>query len=377
MINHIIIFSGSKRDFEKLVNDRIDKAEKTITFLELIQLYNARIRPGESGVKEDALLKKVNVDNCIVRAEDYGSVLEHVLPNFVNVLVAHHNIKTLYVHNAPKQVVASIESRFDEDKIEYLCSEYPPIDRDILQNVYANLNKDIIGQNDCKQQLLSSLYRLSLTEAQKPAVLLLYGPSGVGKTETAKSISRTLGGELLRIQFSMMQTAEAANYIFGAAHSRTSFARDMLGRESNVILIDEFDKVAPMFYNAFYEVFDEGHYVDTYYSVNLERTIFLCTSNFMSEDEIKKALGPAMFSRIGSCVKYADLTAMQKQEIIRSWYSATFSQLQSDEQEVIQATNILTWFQENAERYDNIRILKTKLENAIFDTLTEHFIINS
>ena len=72
-----------------------------------------------------------------------------------------------------------------------------------------------------------------------------------------------MGGELLRIQFSMMQTEEAFNYVFGAEHSKSSFARDMVGRESNVILIDEFDKVNPAFYNAFYELFDEGRYVDT------------------------------------------------------------------------------------------------------------------
>lgn len=60
-----------------------------------------------------------------------------------------------------------------------------------------------------------------------------------------KSISKTMGGELLRIQFSMMQTTEAYNYVFGAEHSKGSFARDMMARESNVILIDEFDKVNP------------------------------------------------------------------------------------------------------------------------------------
>ena len=176
MIDHIVIFSGSKRDFEDILEKRVKKVEKTITFLELIQLYNARIRPGESGVKEDALLKKVNVDNCIVRSEDYGSVLEHVLPNFVNVLVAHHNIKTLYVHNAPKQVVASIESRFDEDEIEYLFSEYPPIDREILQKVYTNLNKDIIGQNDCKQQLLSRFISFIFNRGTEASGIVIIWP---------------------------------------------------------------------------------------------------------------------------------------------------------------------------------------------------------
>ena len=209
----------------------------------------------------------------------------------------------------------------------------------------------------------------------KPVVLMLYGPSGVGKTESAKSISKSLGGELLRIQFSMMQTSEAYDYVFGAEHSKSSFARDMMGRESNVILIDEFDKVNPALYNAFYELFDEGKYVDTNYSVELGQTIFLLTCNFSNENEIKKALGPAMFSRIGCCVEYADLTVEQKQKIVNNWYDSIMASLKDDEREFIETTDIHEWFLKNAERYDNIRILKSKMENAIFEKLTDHFII--
>ena len=205
---------------------------------------------------------------------------------------------------------------------------------------------------------------------------MLYGPSGVGKTESAKSISKSLGGNLLRIQFSMMQTEEAFNYVFGAEHSKSSFARDMVGRESNVILIDEFDKVNPAFYNAFYELFDEGRYVDTNYDIDLGQAVFLLTCNFGSEAEIKKALGPAMFSRIGGCIEYADLTVEQKQIIINNWYSSIFKTLQEDERAFIQNTDIHEWFIKNAERYDNIRILKGKMENAIFEKLTEKFIIS-
>ena len=124
----------------------------------------------------------------------------------------------------------------------------------------------------------------------------------------------------MRIQFSMMQTIEASNYIFGAEHSKTSFARDMLARESNVILIDEFDKVSPSFYNAFYELFDEGVYEDVNYQVYLKNSIFILTSNFKSEEEIKNTLGPAMFSRVGCCIEYEDLKVEDKRSIVKSYY---------------------------------------------------------
>lgn len=184
-----------------------------------------------------------------------------------------------------------------------------------------------------------------------------------------------MGGELLRVQFSMMQTTEAYNYVFGAEHSKGSFAKDMMMRESNVILIDEFDKVNPAFYNAFYELFDEGRYVDTNYDVNLGQAVFLLTCNFESEGEIQKVLGPAMFSRIGCCIAYEELSTEQKQTIVRNWYKSILSSLKEDERGEIQKTDILEWFIKNAERYNNIRILKTKLENAVFDKLSEVFII--
>lgn len=376
MVNHVVVFHGSKKDFENVLTERVVDIDDAIPFMELIQHYNARLRPNESGVRESALSNKIKVTDCIVKAEDYGSVLEHVLSNFVNIVTLNHDIDTLYIHNPPKRVLASLKSGFGED-IEYIQSSYYVLDRDTLVKINAALQKDILGQEQCKKQLISGLYKLISTASDKPAVLMLYGPSGVGKTETAKSISKVLGGDMLRIQFSMMQSNEAYNYIFGSEHSRSSFARDMMARETNVILIDEFDKVNPIFYNAFYELFDEGRYVDSNYNVNLSNTIFLCTSNFRNESEIKQALTPAMYSRIGYCIEYNDISKEQKCKIIENWYAEILKNLENEEVKVIQQSDILYWFKCNANRYDNIRILKTKLENAIFDKLTDVFIFSA
>ena len=81
MTNKIVVFYGSKKDFEELISKKISEDQVTIPFMELIQHYNARLRPNESGVQEDVLSHSIEVDNCIVRADDYGSVLEHVLSN--------------------------------------------------------------------------------------------------------------------------------------------------------------------------------------------------------------------------------------------------------------------------------------------------------
>lgn len=123
-------------------------------------------------------------------------------------------------------------------------------------------------------------------------------------------------------------------------------------------------------------MFDEGRYVDTNYDVNLGQAIFLLTCNFSSEEEITSVLGSAMFSRIGCCIAYEELSTDQKQTIVRNWYESILASLKEDEKEEIEKTDILDWFVKNAERYDNIRILKTKLENAVFDRLAEAFVIS-
>lgn len=376
MINKIWVFTGSTRDFNSFLSEHIQDDESKVTLIEVIQHYNARLRPTESGVQEQQLAVKLQAKHCVVRTGDYGSVLEHVLSNFVNIVTRNYDIDTLYVQNPPKRVMDGLQENYSYI-LEQSCSEYQTVNRETLKAIYSNVENDVLGQTNCKREIISGLYKMTASSIKHPIVLLLYGPSGVGKTETAKSISHTLGGDLLRIQFSMMQTQEAFDYIFGAEHSKASFARDLLSRESNIILIDEFDKVNPRFYNAFYELFDEGRYVDTNYQVDLRHAVFILTCNFLTETEIRSSLGPAMFSRIGCCIRYSELSKKDKQKIISDFYSTTVAMLQPDEVDVIKRTDILKWFIDNAERYDNIRILKTKLENAIFGELADAFVIKN
>lgn len=142
----------------------------------------------------------------------------------------------------------------------------------------------------------------------------------------------------------------------------------------NVVLLDEFDKVNHGLYNAFYELFDEGVLTDTYYRVEMGNALFVLTTNFESEKEIKQALGPAMFSRISACIKFNDLTVDEKRAIVDRHFDYVIGPLDDDDAKVVSDRDVRGWFLRNAAHYDNVRIMKNKIERAVFGVLTERLI---
>jgi len=375
-MDNIYIFVGAKSDFNKFLSEK-NINDSALKFLDLIRQYNELIRASNVGFLDSDNFfttgNKEEVENCVVRSEDYASVLEHVVTNFIQIITMAHDIENLYLHNPPKRIIETLESEY-QAKIEFRFSTYKEINKENLKDVSDHLDSFVVGQKDAKRKVLSNLYRLSNKKDNKPIVMLFQGPSGVGKTELAKALSDYLGGNLLRIQFSMMQTNEASNYIFGDKHSKSSFAKDLLQRESNIILIDEFDKVHPNFYNAFYEIFDEARFTDLNYAVNVENCLFILTSNFKDESETIKKIGMPIYSRISSNVYFNELNDFEKIEVISRTYEEVISTLSSDELDIVKSLNMKEWFIKNAAEYNNIRLLNSIIQESVYAILTSRLL---
>ncbi|MDY3705267.1 AAA family ATPase [Vagococcus lutrae] len=374
-MDNLVLFDGSKKDFNEYLESH--NVEEYTPFMELIRQYNEKIRANDvSATNEVGEVNKYIIENVVIYSDDFASVTDHVISNFPNIVILGHNIENLYIQNPPKRVEYSLEIEFD-NVLKKRGSNYYQASSDDIVKFYNDLsNSKVIGQTDAKKKTCVGLYKSTVLNKNKPLVLLYYGPSGVGKTELAKEISSFYEGKLTRIQFSMMQTEEAYKYIFGDSHGKPSFARDLLSREANVVLIDEFDKVSPSLYNVFYQMFDEGEFEDINYKVDVSNCIFILTSNFNNEKNIAEVLGFPIFSRIDSKIKFQQLTNEELSVVVERIFDTIYKVISKEDQKLIDDAELKNKYLESIEIFKNIRLLDKFIENDIFNVLFENKIKN-
>lgn len=339
---------GSRRYLLDAVNEH-DEARRRIR----------HIVDGQESTEEEA--PEPRPDRLIAMSSDYASINEHAITNFVG-LVRELNPKHLLLHNPPELIHTQLD-RVLQTNVESFV--YPVVTLDTLIKFRDGFADHLVGQRAVRERMLAALYPLTTDRRTKPVVLMFYGPSGVGKTETARFINGLLGGKLLRKQFSMFHSDKFASYVFGGTHSEGSFARDLLDRSSGVILIDEFDKANPVFHSAFYEVFDEGVFEDKNYRVHLGPALIICTSNYESEGEIRQTLGDALYSRFDALIPFASLSPDEIKLVINRLVDGRFEALSPDERAALDRDNIKAMLHARASDTGNVRKLGKLVDEVI------------
>jgi ATP-dependent Clp protease ATP-binding subunit ClpA len=310
-------------------------------------------------------IKRRHIQNLIIESGEYSSANEHVLINN-QIILAQYDIENMFIHNPPDAFRESITSSFGSKKIKVKEIEYHPISEDKIRSINEEFDKNILGQSEAKERILTSLTHLLSDD--KPVVLLFYGPSGVGKTEAAKLLAKLLEGSentLFRRQFSMFQNNHFASYLFGGLHSEKSFSRELLERSSNIILLDEFDKVDPVFHNAFYQLFDEGVFVDRNYTVNLKKSIIICTSNYSSEEAVRAKLGDPIYSRFDSCIGFKDLSPDVKELIVEKVVTEEINKLPETLRLKVDIEKIKEYSYKEIKFYSNYRMIRNFIRDLV------------
>jgi ATP-dependent Clp protease ATP-binding subunit ClpA len=362
---------------EFLQENNIDLSKMT-TFSKLVRKIDEESREYkhilDQNEKKTPIKEPQDIEYLVAYSDEYASAREHVIINFEGFL-SNFNIKNIFFHNPPEILCNKIIKLFENTKI---CKyEYTDITKSKILEINNEYSNVIIGQELVKKKLLKSLFPLTRNSYQKPIILLFYGPSGVGKTETAKFLSFKLGGDLFRKQLSMFQNNEFMNYLFGGYHYEKSFAKDILERETNVILLDEFDKAHNVTYSAFYQLFDEGIFVDKNYSVKIGKSIIICTSNYNSLEEIRSNLGDPIFSRIDTCIRFNELKESDVKKIMRIKINQEYDSLDPSDQLIINKENISSLFDKYLGKLKNVRNIESLVREVISEKLLNDLIDNN
>lgn len=370
----IHIFWGSDKNFDK---ETVHVTERS-SILDILDHIN-KTHIAVEGIPP-ADVPPLEINNLIMQTDDYGAIREWAILGFSNNILKHSrvNIHELWLNNPPNKFFSDLEKSYKEI-IEITREDYQKLEYSDFSDIYKGFNERIIGQPNVITQILSSMYSLMNNNRKRPVTLLFIGESGVGKTETAKYLNSFYTGEMLRVQFSMQQTVDAYKYIFGAEHGEDSLARELIRRQTNVILLDEFDKVHSSFYNAFYQMFDEGIFVDKNYSVNIEKCIIICTSNYLTESEAEKHLGTPIYSRFSRVIRFESISVDNKIKIAKAKYKKIREELSDEDKELISDNEVLDFYCKKIEKgfYKNMRMLNNDIEDALnFQILQKRKIID-
>ncbi len=157
-----------------------------------------------------------------------------------------------------------------------------------LLNIEDEMKKRVIGQEQAIVQIGSALKRARAgirNESKPMASFLFVGTTGVGKTETAKTLARTYFGQekaMIRIDMSEYQQLESMNRLIGTPDNKSKGILTEAVRTSpfSLILLDEIEKAHPNILLVFLQVLDDGRLTDASGRViDFTNTIIIATSN--------------------------------------------------------------------------------------------------
>jgi ATP-dependent Clp protease ATP-binding subunit ClpC len=180
-------------------------------------------------------------------------------------------------------------SEYVTEKYNVPAAELSGNEKKILLNVEEEMHKSVIGQNEAIKAVSNALKRArtGLDESTKPIGSFLFlGPTGVGKTETAKALARTYFGnedQMVRFDMSEYQSKEDVYRFIGSnlgGETQGALTTAVRERPFSLLLFDELEKAHPDILDLFLQVLDEGRLTDGLgRKVSFTNSIIICTSN--------------------------------------------------------------------------------------------------
>jgi ATP-dependent Clp protease ATP-binding subunit ClpC len=159
-------------------------------------------------------------------------------------------------------------------------------EKQILLNLESLIHEKIIGQEEAVQEVSTALRRARAEVTIKKGPMgsfLFLGPTGVGKTETAKALADIYFGSqdrMIRLDMSEFQSVDDIPRLLGSPGQEGFLTTQVRKRPFSLILLDEIEKAHPNILNLFLQVLDEGHLTDGLgRKVDFKNSIIIATSN--------------------------------------------------------------------------------------------------
>jgi ATP-dependent Clp protease ATP-binding subunit ClpA len=225
-------------------------------------------------------------------------------------------------------------------------------DEDKLVNLLSNLKANVYGQDGAMEEVNSAMFisNAGLREPNKPIGCYLFtGPTGTGKTETAKTIADTLNIPLLRFDMSEFMEKHSVARIIGAPPGYVGFGEGNAGSgqminevDTNphcVLLLDEIEKAHPDVFNILLQVMDNGSLTSSAgKKVDFRNVVLIMTANTGSraltankigfgqskdkdadEGELKRVFSPEFRNRLDEIIKFDFLKPEVMEIIVRKF----------------------------------------------------------
>ena len=217
-----------------------------------------------------------------------------------------------------------------------------------LLNLEQNLHKRVIGQEEAVQSVSRAIRRnrAGLKSTKRPPSFIFVGPTGVGKTELAKSLAYEMFGDensIIRVDMSEYMESHSTSKLIGSPPGYVGYddagqlTEKVKRHPYSIVLLDEIEKAHPDVFNILLQVLDDGRLTDNQgNTISFENTIIIMTSNAGSNlntnsigfggtsianrnkilDALKDTFRPEFLNRVDEIVVFSSLNENELIQIV-------------------------------------------------------------
>ena len=325
------------------------------------------------------------------------------------------------VNTTDASSVDEIEMVIDEEEIAEVLAQWTgiPVHRLTqeetarLLEMEVELHKRIIGQNEAISAVSKAIRRTrsGLKDPKRPSGSFIFlGPSGVGKTETAKALAEFLFGDeesLIQIDMSEYMEKHTVSRLIGSPPGYVGYdeggqlTEAVRRKPFSIVLLDEVEKAHPDVFNTLLQILEDGRLTDAQgRTVDFKNTIIIMTSNLGTKDiaknigfssldeldnyekmkskvreELKRYFRPEFLNRIDETIVFHELTVDEVKEIVDLMLDRVHTQLKNSDLEIVLSDEAKEFLA--TEGYDKefgARPLRRSIQRLLEDPLSEELL---